>query len=291
MGLGDFFKKLTSNPVLEEFTKRAGLSKKPCPVPMFSIDGPADWWEGALEGRTVGLLEAGRLWVGGVDEEAIFVFRREGSGFVGSDLTENENSPILKDAALLESLGSLSASVAAVGVYGDAVDAAFDWKKTKADALLADLGLLVRIKSRAETFDPPLVRAVMRGDFAEAKRLLDGKPDLEAMTLGCLNAVTAAAQAGRADILKELLAAGAKAMPEFGFPLHRAARKGHIECVRVLLDAGVPVNMPDPPNDTALHEAAKGGHRELAAFLLSRGADKTLKNTDGATPVDYGLKV
>jgi ankyrin repeat protein len=52
-----------------------------------------------------------------------------------------------------------------------------------------------------------------------------------------------------------------------------AVRGGHIEAVRLLLDAGAPVDETLPDRTSALHLAVINAHYELGAFLLSRGAD------------------
>ena len=56
-------------------------------------------------------------------------------------------------------------------------------------------------------------------------------------------------------------------------PLLFAARQGHVETVRVLLDSGANVNDTAAAGTSALVVAAHSDHGELARFLLSRGAD------------------
>ena len=43
---------------------------------------------------------------------------------------------------------------------------------------------------------------------------------------------------------------------------------GSVEMVRLLLELGVPVNMPDIGGWTALHAAASAGQTEVATLLL-----------------------
>ena len=56
-------------------------------------------------------------------------------------------------------------------------------------------------------------------------------------------------------------------------PLLFAARHGHIENARLLLDAGADVNEKAPNGESALVLASFSGQGRLAAFLLERGAD------------------
>lgn len=55
-----------------------------------------------------------------------------------------------------------------------------------------------------------------------------------------------------------------------------AARQGHVDTARALLDAGANVNDIDASGASALVIAAHSDHRELSLFLLSRGADPDL---------------
>lgn len=59
--------------------------------------------------------------------------------------------------------------------------------------------------------------------------------------------------------------------------LHIVAIWGDIDSARVLLDAGVEIDLLGEDDFTALHEAISQGHFELAKLLLERGADPTKK--------------
>jgi hypothetical protein len=50
-------------------------------------------------------------------------------------------------------------------------------------------------------------------------------------------------------------------------PLHYAAYRGHVECVRLLLSAGA-VDRPNLRNKTALDKARTKGHREVIKVRL-----------------------
>ena len=69
-------------------------------------------------------------------------------------------------------------------------------------------------------------------------------------------------------------------------PLHAAAANGNVEIARLLLDAGAPVDTPQPNGFTALHAAAFHGNTALALLLLERGAGRTARTDEGKTPAD-----
>jgi hypothetical protein len=68
-------------------------------------------------------------------------------------------------------------------------------------------------------------------------------------------------------------------------PLHWAARKGHMEVAKSLLEAGANVNVQNLEAATPLHWAARKNHGELLALLLGANADTELQNKWGATPL------
>jgi uncharacterized protein len=69
-----------------------------------------------------------------------------------------------------------------------------------------------------------------------------------------------------------------------------AAREGHIETARALLDAGANVNQARVGDQTTpLLMATINGHFDLAKYLLDRGADATLAGENGATPLYAAL--
>ena len=54
--------------------------------------------------------------------------------------------------------------------------------------------------------------------------------------------------------------------------LHRAANRGHVGTVKILLNRGASINATTDTTSTALHEAAEGGYIEVVKMLLERGA-------------------
>jgi ankyrin repeat protein len=114
-----------------------------------------------------------------------------------------------------------------------------------------------------------------------------------------LEAVFRAAFSGDAALLaalvradRSLLKAEAEGGPDGeddgATPLLVASRRGHIECVRVLLDEG-PADMikqVDAKGRSALHSAARRDHAHVARLLVERGLKPTFRRPDeGHTPL------
>jgi len=68
--------------------------------------------------------------------------------------------------------------------------------------------------------------------------------------------------------------------------LHHAANEGRKEVVAFLLDHDAGVNMVTNLGDTALHFAAAKNYCPSVRILLAKGADATIKNRDGKSPLD-----
>uniref|UniRef100_A0A914C0C9 Ankyrin repeat and sterile alpha motif domain-containing protein 1B n=1 Tax=Acrobeloides nanus TaxID=290746 RepID=A0A914C0C9_9BILA len=69
------------------------------------------------------------------------------------------------------------------------------------------------------------------------------------------------------------------------YPLHSAARHGHLECAEVLCHAGFDVNYVTEEG-TALHVAALFGRLEVVKLLLDSGVDVNIKDSQGKTVLD-----
>nr|XP_037277637.1 LOW QUALITY PROTEIN: ankyrin repeat and SAM domain-containing protein 1A-like [Rhipicephalus microplus] len=98
-----------------------------------------------------------------------------------------------------------------------------------------------------------------------------------------------AAQYGRLDSVELLVSAQAHSLQRLATahhsPLHLAARNGHRQVVRLLLDRGFPVNCRTD-NGTALHEAATFGKLDVVRLLLDYGVDVDLRDAQNRRATD-----
>ena len=171
-------------------------------------------------------------------------------------------------------------------------------------------------KPSQETIDDFVGNA--HGNLMRVEELIFDYPDIvDAKASFNETALQAAAQMGREDIAKYLLAHGAamdifaasmlgddKWVREFlerdrnqanapgghGFPpLYYAAVKNRIEIAELLLENGADVNMGEGGN-TALHAAALNGRAEFALWLLNHGVNVNAHDYEGKTPLAVAEK-
>ena len=72
--------------------------------------------------------------------------------------------------------------------------------------------------------------------------------------------------------------------------LHKAVLEGHIDIVKLLLDAGADKDVKDWYGSTPLHMATQNHHTDIVNLLLDAGVDKEVKNRDGWTPLHYAAE-
>jgi ankyrin repeat protein len=136
----------------------------------------------------------------------------------------------------------------------------------------------------------PLMIASRRGHVGLVRWLLDKGAPVDKMCDG-KSALGLACYEGFAPVLRLLLERGADpTIPYYGAatPLLVASRLGRLEAVRVLLGhpgARATINYTDEVGQTPLREACYWGHPDVARALLESGADSTIADDRGNTPI------
>jgi cytochrome c len=121
----------------------------------------------------------------------------------------------------------------------------------------------------------PLFYAISRRHFEAAKLLIERGADVnKPSALGALPLAPAAGQ-GKIEFIKLLLDHGANPNSVIGSEtvLHIAVKRGCLDCVEALVEAGADVNAQttDSQNRTPVHIAKLLGFPEVAEYLIAHG--------------------
>jgi ankyrin repeat protein len=151
-----------------------------------------------------------------------------------------------------------------------------------------DPGLLDAKNGRGWT---PLISASARGRVEAVRWLVDqGAAINEGDNDGC-TALLEACREGRLPVVKVLLEKGADptiTMSSGSFPLMIASSLGHLQVVRLLLghpSANTMINHRTSGGGTTLWWACYNGSGFCVEALLESGADPTIADDDGITPM------
>ena len=131
------------------------------------------------------------------------------------------------------------------------------------------------------------------------KLLADAGSDLNAFEYMRYDVITIAAVANDIEILKLALKLGGNpaniTSPYDGTALIAASHLGHAEVVKLLLEAGAPVDHINNLNWTALMEAVvlgngSAGYVQAIDYLLAHNADRSIGDRNGATPLQHAQR-
>ena len=142
---------------------------------------------------------------------------------------------------------------------------------------------------------PAHVAAFASSDEA-LRALADAGADMNALEAQAYDVVTIAAVADDPRLMSLAIELGndpgLTTSPWQGTALIAAAHLGRVEAVRRLIEAGAPLDHVNSLGWTALMEAVvlgDGGpnHREVVRLLLEAGADRSIADRDGVTPLEH----
>jgi ankyrin repeat protein len=123
-------------------------------------------------------------------------------------------------------------------------------------------------------------RTCLQQHETAARILIDGRADLALKNSSGDQPLHLAAANGLTEMVTLLLQRGATSAAadrvDEGPPLQRAAERGHLEVVRQLLAARMPVNQQDRSGRTALYRAVDEKHAPVVDLLLRSGADPNI---------------
>ena len=137
-----------------------------------------------------------------------------------------------------------------------------------------------------------LMIAAETGDVERVRSILEtnAKLAIDDMTPFGLSALGYAAMKGHVQAVRLLLNAGAKSVSGGELTTLQAGLLGGVEIIQSLLDAGTDVNCRNRYGETALMTASAIGRVEIVQELLEHGADPSIKDKTSATAIDRARK-
>lgn len=163
-------------------------------------------------------------------------------------------------------------------------------EKNNVDIVMAGLRLGVDPNVLIDGDEPLFFEAIKEGNMSLVKLMLKHGADPNVKNRRGRTAFYLSMGREHFDIARLLITQGAD--PNI-YPqdidetlLHEFAGSGHVEGVKILVRAGMRVDVRDSSRNTPLHKAARNGEVETFKLLLDAGADPTLKNIYGDRPTD-----
>ncbi len=153
----------------------------------------------------------------------------------------------------------------------------------------------IRVDSKDESGKTALLIATYANAVDAARRLIKAGADVNAKDDLNDSPYLYAGAEGRLEILKLTVLAGAdlKSINRYGgTALTPAAHHGHLDVVRYLLTTKIDIDQINSLGWTALLEAVilgDGGerHTSIVKALINAGADKSIADRDGVTPLQH----
>lgn len=133
-----------------------------------------------------------------------------------------------------------------------------------------------------------LLRSALRaGNPAFVSALIDAGADVNSQDSYGASPLSSAVASGQLDVIRVLIATGAKFNPAVDHFLHDAAESNRLDVIAVLLEScgRECLNWANLRGRTPVHAAASRGHVSVIRFCLSLGADTSHADSDGWTPL------
>ncbi|KAF9183811.1 phosphate system positive regulatory protein pho81 [Haplosporangium sp. Z 11] len=150
----------------------------------------------------------------------------------------------------------------------------------------------VKIEANKEGDPIPLSLACHYGHEDIAMMLIGRGANVRASNADGLEPLHITCREGHTRLAKTLAARGARLDQEDKYmcwtPLFYAASEGHVDCVRILLEAGCNVNVLDEHHKTPIYYAASEGHADCVALLVDAGGKAEGKSL--GLPVDTDME-
>jgi hypothetical protein len=135
---------------------------------------------------------------------------------------------------------------------------------------------------------PGLIVAIRVDAFAAAAALVDWpQTKVDVRNSVDESPLMLAALKGELALCQSLIKRGANVNKPGWAPLHYASTGGHLDVMRLLLDAYAYIDASSPNGTTPLMMAAQYGSDEAVSLLIAEGADPTIKNDLGLTATDF----
>ncbi|XP_063707061.1 ankyrin-3-like isoform X2 [Culicoides brevitarsis] len=150
------------------------------------------------------------------------------------------------------------------------------------------------VEKQADT-NTSFLRAARGGELGKLVEFLETGQILDINTSNAngLNALHLAAKDGHIEIVRELLNRGAKvdnATKKGNTALHISSLAGKLDVIQLLVQHGASVNVQSQNGFTPLYMAAQENHDECVKYLLAKGANPALATEDGFTPLAVAMQ-